>query len=73
MDEHKDARINVLINALINEHTQELIKKRSCCLMAEALTVYEHPLSPYAQKVKLALLEKGLTFNVVNLAAMDPA
>jgi glutathione S-transferase/RNA polymerase-associated protein len=26
------------------------------------LTLYEHPLSPYAQKVKLALIEKGLPF-----------
>jgi len=28
------------------------------------LIVYEHPLSPYAQKVKLALLEKGVAFEV---------
>ena len=27
-----------------------------------ALTVYEHPLSPYAQKVKIALREKGVDF-----------
>src|ERR1700743_3462280 len=26
------------------------------------LTVYEHPLSPYAQKVKIALREKGVEF-----------
>jgi len=26
------------------------------------LTLYEHPLSPYAQKVKIALLEKGIEF-----------
>ena len=28
------------------------------------LTLYEHPLSPYAQKVKFALIEKGLPFEV---------
>ncbi|MDB5476818.1 MAG: Glutathione S-transferase [Phenylobacterium sp.] len=27
-----------------------------------SLTLYEHPLSPYAQKVKIALREKGLVF-----------
>jgi glutathione S-transferase/RNA polymerase-associated protein len=27
-----------------------------------SVTLYEHPLSPYAQKVKIALLEKGVTF-----------
>jgi glutathione S-transferase len=26
------------------------------------ITLYEHPLSPYAQKVKIALLEKGIEF-----------
>src|SRR5215510_12175618 len=26
------------------------------------LTLYEHPLSPYAQKVKIALAEKGIAF-----------
>ena len=26
------------------------------------LTLFEHPLSPYAQKVKLALYEKGIPF-----------
>src|SRR5277367_7193265 len=26
------------------------------------LTLYEHPLSPYAQKCKIALLEKGIPF-----------
>ncbi|HEV2533320.1 glutathione S-transferase family protein [Phenylobacterium sp.] len=30
-----------------------------------SLTLYEHPLSPYAQKVKIALREKGLTFAAV--------
>jgi glutathione S-transferase/RNA polymerase-associated protein len=30
-----------------------------------SLTLYEHPLSPYAQKVKIALREKGLTFEAV--------
>lgn len=28
------------------------------------ITLYEHPLSPYAQKVKLALIEKGIPFEV---------
>jgi len=28
------------------------------------VTVYEHPLSPYAQKVKIALREKGVQFDV---------
>jgi glutathione S-transferase len=28
------------------------------------ITLYEHPLSPYAQKVKIALREKGLAFDV---------
>ncbi len=28
------------------------------------LTLYEHPLSPYAQKVKIALREKGITFDL---------
>ena len=27
-----------------------------------ALVLYDHPLSPYAQKVKIALLEKGVSF-----------
>jgi glutathione S-transferase len=29
------------------------------------LTLYEHPLSAYAMKVKMALLEKGLEFKAV--------
>ncbi len=29
------------------------------------ITVYDHPLSPYAQKVKIALLEKGLEFEAL--------
>jgi glutathione S-transferase/RNA polymerase-associated protein len=29
------------------------------------VTLYEHPLSPYAQKVKIALLEKGVPFEAV--------
>ena len=29
------------------------------------LKLYEHPLSPYAQKVKIALYEKGLPFEAV--------
>ncbi len=32
--------------------------------------VYEHPLSPYAQKVKLALWEKGIDFSTVHLGQM---
>ena len=28
------------------------------------MLLYEHPLSSYAQKVKIALREKGLTFDV---------
>ena len=32
--------------------------------MTDAITVYEHPLSPYAQKVKLGLREKSLPFSV---------
>ena len=31
--------------------------------------VYEHPLSPYVQKVKIALLEKGVAFRVVGPGA----
>lgn len=27
-----------------------------------SVTVYDHPLSPYGQKVKIALLEKGVDF-----------
>ena len=27
------------------------------------ITLYDHPLSPYAQKVKIALLEKGLAYH----------
>ncbi len=32
---------------------------------AMALTLYDHPLSPYGQKVKIALLEKGIEFAAV--------
>ena len=28
------------------------------------MLLYEHPLSPYAQKVKIALREKGVAFDV---------
>jgi glutathione S-transferase/RNA polymerase-associated protein len=28
------------------------------------ITLYEHPLSPYAQKVKIMLLEKGIPFEL---------
>jgi len=31
-------------------------------ILATAVTVYDHPLSPYGQKVKIALLEKGVAF-----------
>jgi glutathione S-transferase/RNA polymerase-associated protein len=30
--------------------------------MTDSVTVYDHPLSPYGQKVKMALLEKGVPF-----------
>ncbi|MFT4798515.1 MAG: glutathione S-transferase/RNA polymerase-associated protein [Candidatus Azotimanducaceae bacterium] len=30
----------------------------------ESILIYEHPLSPYAQKVKIALYEKGLAFEL---------
>lgn len=36
------------------------------------ITVYEHPLSPYAQKVKISLREKGLPFEVTQPAGMGP-
>lgn len=29
------------------------------------ITLYEHPLSPYAQKVKIALREKGIPFETL--------
>lgn len=32
--------------------------------MPDSVVVYEHPLSPYAQKIKLALREKNITFEV---------
>ena len=32
------------------------------------ITLYEHPVSPYAQKVKIALREKGVTFDLVTPA-----
>ena len=28
------------------------------------LTLYEHPLSPYAQKCKISLYEKGIAFEL---------
>lgn len=39
------------------------------------ITLYEHPLSPYAQKVKIALYEKDIQFEAVtpNLLGSDPA
>jgi glutathione S-transferase/RNA polymerase-associated protein len=36
------------------------------------LTVYEHPLSPYAQKVKLSLYEKGIPFAAVTPNIFQP-
>ncbi|MFW6092835.1 MAG: glutathione S-transferase family protein [Pseudomonadota bacterium] len=36
----------------------------------DAVTVYDHPLSPYGQKVKIALLEKGVAFDTVLPDAM---
>ena len=35
-----------------------------------SLTLYEHPLSPYAQKCKIALLEKGVPFQLKMPAAI---
>ncbi|MCP5181869.1 MAG: glutathione S-transferase family protein [Pseudomonadales bacterium] len=35
-----------------------------------SLTVYEHPLSPYAQKVKIALTEKGVAFTATTPQAI---
>ena len=29
------------------------------------IKLFEHPLSPYAQKVKIALIEKGIPFEAV--------
>src|SRR5580658_3614760 len=44
---------------------------RACGVLIAAIagrsamvTIYEHPLSPYAQKVKIALREKGVPFEV---------
>jgi hypothetical protein len=31
-----------------------------CALLAAMIVLYEHPLSPFAQKVKMALYEKGV-------------
>jgi glutathione S-transferase/RNA polymerase-associated protein len=39
-------------------------------LVRGLLRVYEHPLSPYAQKVKIALAEKGVPFEAVLPAAI---
>jgi glutathione S-transferase len=33
--------------------------------VSESVTVYDHPLSPYGQKVKIALLEKGVPFEAI--------
>src|ERR1700678_2341563 len=35
-----------------------------------SLTLYEHPLSPYARKVKIVLYEKGIPFERVFVAPM---
>jgi len=34
------------------------------------ITIYDHPLSPYAQKVKIALLEKGVAFEALTPDAL---
>jgi len=34
------------------------------------ITVYDHPLSPYGQKVKIALSEKGVEFEAVQPGAI---
>jgi glutathione S-transferase len=41
----------------------------------EGLKLYEHPLSPYAQKVKISLYEKGIDFEttIPNIGGADPA
>ena len=39
--------------------------------MSSQILVYEHPLSPYAQKVKLALLFKGLDFETKHLGLLS--
>jgi glutathione S-transferase/RNA polymerase-associated protein len=36
------------------------------------IRVYEHPLSPYAQKVKIALREKGVDFEVATPGGLGP-
>jgi len=40
--------------------------------MADSIVIYEHPLSPYAQKVKIALREKQLDFEVAMPAFGTP-
>jgi glutathione S-transferase len=41
--------------------------------MAEAmLKLYEHPLSPYAQKIKIALYEKGIEFEIARPNIFGP-
>ena len=35
-----------------------------------AIRLYDHPLSPYGQKVKIALLEKGIPFETQMPAAL---
>src|SRR4030095_16642089 len=39
---------------------------------ANMITLYEHPLSPYAQKCKIAMREKGLAFETLLPAGMGP-
>ncbi len=41
--------------------------------MSDEIILYEHPLSPYAQKVKLGLLEKGLDFEVKHFGSLTEA
>jgi len=39
--------------------------QESYATMADQVVVYEHPVSPYAQSVKIALREKGIDFKLV--------
>lgn len=55
VSEHK--RFNI-----INRHAAEKQYHRD--RMADKIIVYEHPISPYAQSVKIALRQKGLDFEL---------
>jgi glutathione S-transferase len=41
--------------------------------MTDSIVLYEHPLSPYAQKIRILLREKGLPFEARMPGAGDPA